>query len=311
MDRETAYREAESRYWAFVGVTPREEWHEHPRAGTQVRVQVVGDGPPVLFLHGVNTCVTVSAPLAARLAGFRCLPVDRPGCGLSEPVPAPMTDVAAPEAFAQQFAVCVLDAMALRITHLVATSLGGYHALQTAATHPQRVEGVVQMGWSVGAPNGHLPLVMRLGGSPRLGRLMARMPTPRAAVVPMLRRVGLRGAVEAGRVPPEMVDWFHALLTRARTMRNELDGSPPIIHPRYGMNDSILLSDDVLSMVRVPVTFLWGDDDPFGDAAVAKAFAARVPGARLVAVPDAGHAVWMYDLDGVADATSRSLTAAA
>lgn len=308
MDDETSYREAENRYWAFVGVTPREGWHEHPRTGTRVRVQVVGDGPPVLFLHGVNTAGTVWAPLAARLAGFRCLLVDRPGCGLSEPVPGPAADVAAFDVFAREFTVGVLDAMALRTAHLVATSLGGYHALQTAAAHPQRVDGVVQMGWSVGAPNGHLPFVMRLGGSRRLGRLMARMPTPRAAVVPMLRRIGLRQAVEAGRVPAEMVDWFHALLTRTPTMRNELDGSPPIIHPRHGMNDSILLSDEVLSKVRVPVTFLWGDEDPFGDATVAREFAARVPGSRLVAIPDAGHAVWMDDLDGVAGATSRSLT---
>lgn len=311
MDREASYRRAENRYGDLVGVAPSEEWHDHPRTGTRVRVQVVGDGPPVLFLHGVNTCGTVWAPLAARLAGFRCLLVDRPGCGLSEPLPTSITDVAAFAVFAQEFTVGLLDAMRLRTVDLVATSLGGYHAFQTAAAHPHRVTGLVQMGWSVGAPNGHLPLVMRIGGSRRLGRLMARMPMPRAAVLPMLRRIGLRQAVEAGRVPPEMVGWFHALLTRTSTMRHELDASPPLIHPLHGMNDSILLPDEVLSRVRAPVQLLWGDGDPFGDAQVAEAFAARVPGSQLTVVPDAGHAVWMDDLDAVVAATSRWLAPAA
>jgi pimeloyl-ACP methyl ester carboxylesterase len=63
-------------------------------------VQVVGEGLPVLFLHGVNTCGTIWAPLAGRLAGVACLLVDRPGCGLSDPLPTPITEVAAFVAFA-------------------------------------------------------------------------------------------------------------------------------------------------------------------------------------------------------------------
>jgi pimeloyl-ACP methyl ester carboxylesterase len=94
-------------------------------------------------------------------------------------------------------------------------------------------------------------------------------------------------------------------------MRNELDGSPPLIRPLRGMNDSILLPDELLARVQPPVSFLWGDSDPFGNAEVAEAFAAKVPGSRLTVMPNAGHAVWMDDLDGVVDATSRSLAAAA
>lgn len=89
-----AYRRAEAAYWAAVGVAPQEEWLE-VGSGGRLRVQVVGEGPPVLFLHGVNTSGTVWAPLAARLPGFRCLLVDRPGCGLSDPAAARHDDVAA------------------------------------------------------------------------------------------------------------------------------------------------------------------------------------------------------------------------
>ncbi len=307
-EHEAAYRAAETAYWAHVGVARHEEWLDLPTTGTRVRVQVVGEGPPVVLLHGVNTSGAVWAPLVAELHGCRCLVVDRPGCGLSEPVPGRMDDVAGLAAFATRFTVELLDAMGIERAHLVSTSLGGNHALPCAAVHPERIAGVVQLGWPVGAPSGHLPLVMRLGGSRRLGRLMARMPAPKAAVRPMLARVGLRQAVEAGRVPDAMVDWFHALLTHTNTMRNELDGSPPIIRPLRGMAEEVLLPDDLLARIQVPVTFIWGDGDPFGSVAVAEGFAAKVPGARLVVRPDAGHAVWIDDVDGVATATTAALT---
>ncbi|HUQ40614.1 MAG TPA: alpha/beta hydrolase [Acidimicrobiales bacterium] len=308
MRSDTAYRAAEQQYWDTFGVSPREEWHDLPRTGCRVRVQVVGDGPPVVFLHGVNTGGTVWAPLAARLPQFRCLLVDRPGCGLSDPLPGRIEDVASFATLAEGFTAELLDVAGIRRAPLVATSLGGYHALRSAAARPDRVSGVVQMGWTVGAPNDRVPLVMRLGGSRRLGRLMASMPAPKAAIRPMLARIGLRQAVQAGRVSDEMVTWFHALLARTPTMRHELDGSPPIITFR-GLNDSILLPDAVLSRIDVPVTFIWGEGDPFGDVHVARSFAARVPGSTLVAVPDAGHAVWMDDLELVAGATADALSA--
>jgi pimeloyl-ACP methyl ester carboxylesterase len=92
-------------------------------------------------------------------------------------------------------------------------------------------------------------------------------------------------------------------------MRNEMDASPPIIHPIRGMNDSILLTQELLRRVRVPVSFLWGADDPFGSAAVATRFAAEIPGAELEVVPDGGHAVWIDEPDWVAARTKRFLAA--
>lgn len=44
-----------------------------------------------------------------------------------------------------------------------------------------------------------------------------------------------------------MVRWFHSLLRDTDTMRNELMGAPPIIHPLRGMNDDILHTDVLLS----------------------------------------------------------------
>jgi pimeloyl-ACP methyl ester carboxylesterase len=75
------------------------------------------------------------------------------------------------------------------------------------------------------------------------------------------------------------------------------------------MNDSILLPDDLLARIRVPVCFVWGEDDPFGDAAVARAFSGKVPGARLVLLPDAGHAVWVDEPARVGELVREFLSA--
>ena len=305
---EARYRAAERRYWDTEGVVPTEEWLPLPRTGTRARVQVLGDGPPVLFVHGVGNSGTSWGPLAARLPGFRCLVLDRPGCGLSERLPTSAADVGSFATFAETLLVDVLDALGLDRAHLVATSLGGYFALRTAATHPDRVGRIVELGWMVGAPNGDIPLVMRLGGVRSLGRLMTRIPVNERAVRAMLARIGLRQALEAGRLPQEGVDWFRSQLRDTATMRNDIDASPPIMHVRKGMDDSILLTDDVLGRIRAPVRFIWGDGDPFGGGAVAKEFAARVPGAELQVIPG-GHAVWLDDPDRVAAGTAAFLAA--
>ncbi len=307
---EAKYRAVERRYWEFEGVTPTEEWLELPSTGSRVRVQVVGEGPPVLFVHGTSNNGTSWAPLATRLDGFRCLLLDRPGCGLSERLGTRFDDVEAFSSFAETLIVDVLDALELEKAAIVATSLGGYSALRTAAAHPDRVGCVVQLGWLVGAPIGETPLVMRLAGVRALGWLIARMPMSERAVRSILAQIGLRQALEAGRVPQEMVDWFRAQLRYTDAMRNDLDSAPPIMHPIRGLNDSILLGDEVLARISAPTYFLWGAEDPFGGGDIARDFAARVPGSELEVLPGSGHVVWLDDPDRVAETTSRFLAAA-
>jgi 2-hydroxy-6-oxonona-2,4-dienedioate hydrolase len=83
---EGRYREAEERLWASVGVTPTERCIRLEPHGVEMRVQEVGQGPPVLFVHGGSNNGTSWATLAVHLTDFRCILLDRPGCGLSEPL---------------------------------------------------------------------------------------------------------------------------------------------------------------------------------------------------------------------------------
>ncbi len=308
---EASYRGFEAAVWAHEGAEPAEEWATLARRGVEVRLQVLGDGPPVLFVHGASNCGTSWAPLASRLPGFRCLLLDRPGCGLSEPLTRRFDDVPSFASFADTLVVDVLDALGIERAAIVSTSLGGYFGLRAAAAHPDRIDRVAHMGWTIGAPMDHLPLVMRLVGAIRpLGRLMARVPLPEPAVRSMLAQIGLRQALEAGRVPQAFVDWFGAMLRHTHTVRNDTDVLPPMFELTGGVDDAVLFTDELLASIRVPVDFQWGAQDPMGGAGIATDFVPRIRGATLRLIEGGGHVVWIDDPDDIAEATSSFLSAA-
>ncbi len=307
---EATYREREGAYWAYEGATPHEERVTLDRTGTTVRVQTLGQGPPVLFVHGASNCGTSWAALASRMPSFRCLLLDRPGCGLSEPLTEPFHDIDSFASFADTLLVDALDALDIERAAIVSTSLGGYFALRTAAAQPDRIDRVVHLGWTIGAPMAHLPLVMRMVGAVRpVGRLMARVPLPERAVRSMLAQIGLRQALEAGRVPQEFIDWFGAMLRYTHTVRNDTDVMPPMFRPTGGIDDDLLFTDNLLGSMRVPVDFLWGAEDPMGGADIATDFVPRIPGATLQLIEGGGHAVWIDHPDDIAAATNASLSA--
>lgn len=301
---EQRYREAEQRLWDHVGVDPAERRLALDRHRVQVRVQELGEGPPVLFVHGTTNAGTSWAPLVARLGDSRSILLDRPGCGLSDPLPEPL-DVDGFPAFAESLLVDVLDALELPSARIVATSYGAYLALRTAAAHPARVERLLLLGWSLGGSLPHVPALMRVASLPGVGRLVAAVPVAERTVRSMLGQIGLEDALAADRVPAEFVAWFTALLNHTRTMGNELAQGPRIIS-MAGMDPRVLLPDDVLASISTPTHLLWGERDPFGGPDEARRLAARIPGASLEVMPG-GHAVWLDDPDHVADVARRFL----
>ncbi len=64
-----------------------------------MRVLEVGEGVPVLFVHGASSGGSSWAPLVACLSGFRCILLDRPGFGLSPRLNEPLADIGRLEAF--------------------------------------------------------------------------------------------------------------------------------------------------------------------------------------------------------------------
>lgn len=305
MSNETKFRELEQLLWDSVGATPAESSVALKRTGVSVRVQEVGEGPPILFLHGASNAGSSWADLVVRLEGFRCLMVDKPGTGLSDPFPHRFSFESL-QGFAESYVVDLLDGLGLERAHVVSTSYGGYAALHSAAAHPERIDRMVEFGWMTGMPTAKMPLLMRIATIPSLGRVMTSMPAPESAVRSMFKQIGLREALEAGRVSQEAIDWYRGMLNHTDTMRNELEVGPRLITMK-GFDERIYMTDAFLGTVETPIYFLWGEKDPFGTPEIARTFVSKIPNAELEVLPGTGHAVWMDDPDKAAAVTAAFL----
>jgi len=291
------YVAAERALWRDVGVAPLERVVTL-RSGGRVRVQEVGDGPPFVLLHGVSVAGSSWATLAAGLDGVRCILVDRPGCGLSDPiVGAPLRDLDAVKRYTDRLLGELLDALELDAAAVGATSYGGLFAFRGAAAHPERVTKLIEYSWLVGAPSDTTPLTARIGAVPGLQSVMSRIPMTRSMVKRALRQFGLGRAIDSGAMNDAMLDWAHALLRHTDTLANDLRSSPKVITPIRGQNVDLHLDGGLLAKLTMPVLLLWGEDDPNGGARVAHAFAPRLPNAELVVIPRAEHAPWLDDLE--------------
>ena len=272
-----------------------------------VRVQEVGSGPAVLFVHGVNTSGLSWAALAARMRDFRCILLDRPGTGLSEPLPG-RPDIPSLERAADTLLVDVLNALELRSAHLVATSLGGYFALRSVVASPDRFGRMVQFSWPAGTPIDKIPLSMRINSVPVVGRLLRALPPSERSIRAVFRMIGHGPSLAAGSISDEEIAAYLALLRYTDTTKHDLALGPVLMSPVGGL-ERFLLPERVLRSVAIPTLFIWGERDPFGGAEAARRVVALMPDAELELLP-AGHAPWLDDLERCASLTTGFLRAA-
>jgi 2-hydroxy-6-oxonona-2,4-dienedioate hydrolase len=294
------YREAEAALWASVGLTPSEHPVQLAATGTQVRVQGVGTGMPVLFIHGGTNAGSTWAGMLPHLEGLRCLLVDRPGTGLSDPYPITAANL---PRIGARFVSDILDGLGIDRAHVVASSFGGHLALRCAAATPERFRRMVQMGCPALAPGETLPPLMRLLTRGWVRRIVNALPPNERAVRSILRQIGHGQSLDAGRIPQGFSDWYLALQRHTDTMRN--DGA--MIGNVVPQRATTGLTEELLGAVTVPTLFWWGADDTFGDADVARRVAGSLVDAEVTMVPAAGHLPWLDDPSGAAAATMAYL----
>jgi len=111
----------------------------------------VGQGPPVLLLHGSGPGVSAWANWRLTIGSlegrFRLIAPDLAGFGFTE---VPEGHLHGRDAWLGQL-VGFLDALGVERAHVVGNSFGGSMALALAIHHPERVDRLVLMG-SVGVP---------------------------------------------------------------------------------------------------------------------------------------------------------------
>jgi pimeloyl-ACP methyl ester carboxylesterase len=304
--REERYRRAEERLFEAAGIEPHERRIHLTRLGVQARVLEVGTGEPTLFLHGGPNAAATWSYLAASTSGLRCLLLDRPGTGLSAPLPS-VPDASALGRVQEDLTIDVLDALGVDRAHVVGSSLGGFAALRSAASHPDRVRRMVVLGCPAFVPGWTAPRFFKLFRTPVLGRTLVHLPATAAAVRLSLRELGHQRSLRAGKVPAPMLDWIRAWQADTETMRNDATMIVRCGTWRDGFDPSIELGDDVLGKVLAPTLIVAGSDDPVGGAAVVRALADRLPRADVEVMNHAGHLPWLDDPARVAGLTSRFL----
>ena len=280
-DREI-YDEAEASYLTAEGLASASaRIVELKRLESIVRVVEAGDGPPVLFIPGVMTTGVVFARLAAQMPDYRCIMVDRPGVGLSPPLPTPPTTLADHERLGDHLLVDILDGLEIEHAHVVCTSMGGWSAFRSVAAHPHRFNKMVALSFQIGAGVEKLPWSMRI---PQIKFLTPqRLKASPKLVRGMLKSAGMKKAIEQGYFTDEMLSYQSIVLRHTDTFGNESlhSPAPDLEHPA-----------DVLANVTIPVHLFWGTDDLFGGETKAREFAAKLPNATLQLVEGAGHAPW-------------------
>lgn len=297
------FYEAEQRLFDHYGLAPTSRYLEIDRPRMRVRVLEVGDGPPVLMLHGGGGFVSLWAPLLAQLNGRRLIAVDRPGHGLTDVFDYRGVDQ---HRHALDFLTSVMDALGLRHTPVIGNSMGGLWSLWLAIERPELVSGLALVGWPAFLVGTSAPLPMRLLAISGIGaRMMAAEKPSRDQARNMFARMGHGDVLD--KLPAELFDCFaagEAMPGYIRAYQSLLNGSLRLRGTRPGQG----LDHEQLQQVHQPVLLIVGRKDPFTSTKTARQSSGAFQHARVVHT-DGGHLPWLDDAELCASELSGFLAA--
>lgn len=290
------YRQAERALWDHYGLEPTERFVEVDSPAARLRVLETGSGEPLLFVHGSAAGGPIWAPLVSELQDFRCLVIDRPGWGLSSTVDYSQHEY---KTLVGDLLVSVLDGLGVDRAHVIGGSIGNVWALRVAAAQAARVGRVVLMGGGPMRSEVPVPPIIRLIASP-LGALMVRLPAKPGRERSILREIGHRDSLAAGRMD-EFISWRVVLARDTDSLRNERAMMRAVLSWRRGAyRPGLTFEDEELAAIRQPVLHVYGTGDPVGTVDTWRKFKDLLPKGELRLVDGGGHLVWFDDPSGVA-----------
>jgi 2-hydroxy-6-oxonona-2,4-dienedioate hydrolase len=244
-----------------------------------LRYHEAGDGPPLLLLHGSGPGVTGwrnyrgNLPVLAR--HFRCLALEFPGFGVSDPT-AENPMAAAPRAVLR-----FLEGLGLDRVDVIGNSMGGYVAVGLATARKDLFRRVVTIG-GVGrnilspAPSEGLNLLVEFTENPI-----------RENLVQWLRAMVHDPAL----LTEELIEERWASATEPSTLE-----ASRRIYGRQAMAAVLAAQDNsdqpiwaALHKVTAPTLLTWGRDDRVTPLENALLPLRTIPRAELHVLPDCGH----------------------
>jgi pimeloyl-ACP methyl ester carboxylesterase len=269
------------------GVTAEARTLVLERPDITARVIESGAGDPLVFVHGGGSFAAEWAPLLGELPDYRCLAVDRPGCGGTDPFDYTGVDL---RRHGVSFLEGVLDALGLQRAAFVGQSMGGLWSLWLAIHAPERVSSLALLGAPATILGTSAPLPLRLLGVRGLNRVLMRLEQPSFKQARSLLPK-LFGAEAAERMTPEFAEAVH----RAQLVPGASLAWRTLLEQVVRLRGArISIDRDELGRVEQPALFIWGEDDVFAGPEWGRRACASMPEARLEVLPG-GHGPWWDD----------------
>ena len=242
----------------------------------RVRVREIGEGEPLLFVHGFLVDGRLWDGVAERLAGdFRCIVPDWPEGSHPEPM-RESADVSPPGQ--TRIIAALMDALDLKSATLVGNDSGGAVSQIFSTTHPERVERLILTNCDTHdnfPPKAFKPAaaLLRLPGAAyALIRPVAVGPIGRAAFAPFAKK----------KIDPALITaWAKPSKEDRGVLR---DARNFILGASSRQTEEAAKK---LESFEAPVLLVWAPEDPFFKLSYAKRLEAAIPNARIVEVPDA------------------------
>ena len=230
-----------------------------------IAVEVSGEGPPVLCIHGLGGSSNVWTPLMPALAGHQVIRFDLPGSARS-----PLADEKLSIDVFVRAAHKVLAGLGIGRVTVLAHSLGTVVAQHFAVAHPDQVDGLILFG--------------PLAAPPEQGRpgILARAKLARDGL-PAMQEIA--DAIVAGATGKETKahNSLALALVRECVMRQPAEG--------YAQSCEALAAAQPapVEQLTVPVLLVTGDQDGVAPAAAVQALAARIGNSSVRVLEHCGH----------------------
>jgi pimeloyl-ACP methyl ester carboxylesterase len=268
-----------------------------------------GAGPPVVMIHGASSNLeTMRQPLGDRLArNHRVILIDRPGHGWS--TRAHLED--STPAIQGRMIDEALEKLGIGRAILVVHSWSGALGALMALDYPQRVAGLVMLAPVAYPWPGGVGRYNQIVATPVIGPLLAYTITLPLGI--FLAEPGARGVFWPQTMPENFVrNTATPLLLRPREF---LANAWDLVTLKAAVEEQVPRYPDI----RVPTTVISGDVDKTVSTDIhARPFAAAVPNAKLIVLPDVGHMVQnaapdlvISEIDAMIGSIARSTAVAA
>lgn len=287
-----SYRSAEKSLFETYGVQPEEHFIEVQQFRATIRALTIGSGPSLLFIHGAPAAGSLWMPLIGHLNGYKCIIIDRPGCGLSEKIT--YKDLSRNKL--QSIIIAVIDSVLayFRIGNIpiIASSFGSYLVMLYLMKKKSTISKLVFEGCPAMVEGCHVPGFMNPMLLPGLSWLIPRLPATKPIFHKIIRGLGHTFSLDHNLISEDFIKWYISLFNCTNTQINEISMVIKAV-PAGKLNPEFMLDDEEIATISQPLLFLWAKDDPFGGVEIAQRLVDKNENFSLIQFENSGHLPWL------------------